>query len=317
MKKTQKSILMSMGGLVVAGAIATPVAIVVTSNSNNSNNNQQLNPNITYNENLSTIEGNKPEQVQTTASEKQISFKVESLEAIEESYKITIINNDEYGTITFEDNSNEYVAKPGELVKLKVQLKDEYKDTHTIVNLEVYDEVNPNYSLGVKKIDDNNYEFTMPEGGEDGKWFYQTGKIFAKVTYGLQKLGKWEFDFKSKHYIFNVTEDNFVYDDEANPELKMQKYPSGSFVVYRIQLNGHNIKIKNMTIPKNVQFEICNTYEDGNVTTENSPVVGFVRGGKLDQQGAAGIWRGVRATWLASSEFNWGLGSYASPEYDG
>ena len=98
-------------------------------------------------------------------------------------------------------------------------------------------------------------------------------------------------DFESRHYVFNVTEDNFVFDDVANPELKMQKYPSGEFVVYRIQLNGHNIKIKNMTIPKNVQLEICDKYEElfETTTSEKSPVVGFAKDGVLNQQGAAGI----------------------------
>ena len=42
----------------------------------------------------------------------------------------------------------------------------------------------------------------MPEGGEEGKWFYQSGNIFAKITYGLKRLGNWEFNFESRHYVF-------------------------------------------------------------------------------------------------------------------
>ena len=316
MKKINKITLISGSIALGAAAIVTPTAILLA-HPTRPIENGLINPSITFNEeSLKNIEGSQPttEQTQQVVS---TGFKVERLNtrSTEEQYKITIINNDQYGTITFENGQTEFVAVPGQTVNLKVQVKDEYKDSHTVVNLEVFDQANPNYSLGVIKIDDNNYKFTMPEGGEEGAWFYQSGQIFAKITYSLQKLGQWEFDFKSKHYVFNVTEDNFVYDDVANPELKMQKYPSGEFVIYRIQLNGHNIRIKNMTIPKNVQFEICDTY-DNVVTTENSPVVGFVEGGVLDQQGAAGIWRGVRATWKASSEFNWGLGEYADPSYD-
>ena len=120
---------------------------------------------------------------------------------------------DKYGSLTFEDGSKTHIATPGETIKLKVSIKDEYKDTYTVLNLQVYDEANPNYSLGVQKIDENNYEFTMPTGGEEGKWFYQSGTIFAKITYGLKQIGAWEYDFQSKHYILNITEDNFVFDD--------------------------------------------------------------------------------------------------------
>ena len=88
-----------------------------------------------------------------------------------------------------------------------------------------------------------------------------------------------------------------------------------------ILLNGHNIKIKNMTIPKNVQLEICDKYEElfDVKTTENSPVVGFAKDGVLNQQGAAGIWHGVRATEKTLSEFNWQLDdkvAHADASYD-
>ncbi len=315
MKKINKVTFISTGMALGAAAIVVPTAIALAQPKRNIENSFNPSNQLLKLTETNKIEGEKPTTAQTQKSE-NAQFKIERLNTrTEEQYRITIINNDKYGTVTFENGTNEYIATPGETVKLKVQVKNEYLDSHTIVNLEVFDQANPNYSLGVVKIDDNNYEFTMPNGGEDGKWFYQSGQISAKITYGLQKLGKWNFDFKSKHYIFNVTEDNFVYDDVANPDLKMQKYPSGEFVIYRIQLNGHNIRIKNMTIPKNVQFEICDTY-DKYETTENSPVVGFVQGGIIDQQGAAGIWRGVKATFNASSQFGWGLNEYADSKFD-
>lgn len=322
MKKINKITFISAGVALGAAAIVTPTAILLAHPTRHIENGLTK-PAPTYSkESLKNIEGSKPtkEQTQEIVS---TGFKVERLNtrSTQEQYKITIINNDQYGTVTFKDGANEIIATPGQTVKLEVQVKDQYKDSHTVVNLEVFDELQPHYSLGVIKIDENNYEFTMPEGGEEGKWFYQSGNIFAKITYGLKKLGKWEFNFESRHYVFNVTEDNFVFDDVANQELKMQKYPSGEFVVYRIQLNGHNIKIKNMTIPKNVQLEICDSYENlfETKTTENSPVVGFAQDGILNQQGAAGIWHGVRATERTLSEFNWQLDdevAHADARYD-
>lgn len=322
MKKINKITFISAGIALGAAAIVTPTAILLAHPTRHIENGL-INSVPTFNkESLKNIEGSQPtkEQTQEIVS---TGFKVERVNtrSTEEQYKITIINNDQYGTVTFEDGTTEFIAAPGQTVNLKVQVKDEYKESHTIVNLEVFDQAEPHYSLGVIKVDENNYKFTMPEGGEEGKWFYQSGNIFAKITYGLKKLGKWEFNFESRHYVFNVTEDNFVFDDVANPELKMQKYPSGEFVVYRIQLNGHNIKIKNMTIPKNVQLEICDKYEElfDVKTTENSPVVGFAQDGVLDQQGAAGIWHGVRATEKTLSEFNWQLDdkvAHADASYD-
>lgn len=322
MKKINKIALVSGGVALGTAAIVAPTAILLAHPTRHIENGLTK-PAPTYSkESLKNIEGLKPtkEQTQEVLS---TGFKVERVNtrSTEEQYKITIINNDEYGTVTFENGQTELIATPGQTVNLKVQVKDQYKDSHTIVNLEVFDQAEPHYSLGVIKVDENNYKFTMPEGGEEGKWFYQSGNIFAKITYGLKKLGKWEFNFESRHYVFNVTEDNFVFDDVANPELKMQKYPSGEFVVYRIQLNGHNIKIKNMTIPKNVQLEICDKYEElfETTTSEKSPVVGFAKDGVLNQQGAAGIWHGVRATEKTLSEFNWQLDdkvAHADASYD-
>lgn len=322
MKKINKIALVSGGVALGTAAIVAPTAILLAHPTRHIENGLTK-PAPTYSkESLKNIEGLKPtkEQTQEVLS---TGFKVERVNtrSTEEQYKITIINNDEYGTVTFENGQTELIATPGQTVNLKVQVKDQYKDSHTIVNLEVFDQAEPHYSLGVIKVDENNYKFTMPEGGEEGKWFYQSGNIFAKITYGLKKLGSWEFNFESRHYVFNVTEDNFVFDDVANPELKMQKYPSGEFVVYRIQLNGHNIKIKNMTIPKNVQLEICDKYEElfETTTSEKSPVVGFAKDGVLNQQGAAGIWHGVRATEKTLSEFNWQLDdkvAHADASYD-
>lgn len=322
MKKINKITFISAGIALGAAAIVTPTAILLAHPTRHIENGL-INSVPTFNkESLKNIEGSQPtkEQTQEIVS---TGFKVERVNtrSTEEQYKITIINNDQYGTVTFEDGTTEFIAAPGQTVNLKVQVKDEYKESHTIVNLEVFDQAEPHYSLGVIKVDENNYKFTMPEGGEEGKWFYQSGNIFAKITYGLKKLGSWEFNFESRHYVFNVTEDNFVFDDVANPELKMQKYPSGEFVVYRIQLNGHNIKIKNMTIPKNVQLEICDKYEElfETTTSEKSPVVGFAKDGVLNQQGAAGIWHGVRATEKTLSEFNWQLDdkvAHADASYD-
>ena len=322
MKKINKITFISAGIALGAAAIVTPTAILLAHPTRHIENGL-INSVPTFNkESLKNIEGSQPtkEQTQEVVS---TGFKVERVNtrSTEEQYKITIINNDQYGTVTFEDGQTELVTTPGQTVNLKVHVKDQYKESHTIVNLEVFDQAEPHYSLGVIKVDENNYKFTMPEGGEEGKWFYQSGNIFAKITYGLKRLGNWEFNFESRHYVFNVTEDNFVFDDVANPELKMQKYPSGEFVVYRIQLNGHNIKIKNMTIPKNVQLEICDKYEElfETTTSEKSPVVGFAKDGVLNQQGAAGIWHGVRATEKTLSEFNWQLDdkvAHADASYD-
>ncbi len=320
MKVNKKSLLISSAILGSIAVLAVPITIIAISNDSVKKNEQDLikSPIVSISGQVNENMSNSPQKEEGT----QLGFKIEHLkntiniDSIEQ-YKITIINDDKYGILTFEDGLDTKIVTPGEKIKLKVQIKDEYKSSYTVVNLSVFDELNPNYSLGITKLDENNYEFIMPDGGDEGKWFYQSGNIFAKITYGLKKIGQWEFDFRSKHYVLNITEDDFIYDDIENPELKIKQYPTGEFVVYRIQMNNHNIKIKNMTIPKNVQFEICNTYDDGYETTDNSPVLGVVNRGKgIVQEGAAGIWRGVRATFWASSAFGWGLNSYADSKYD-
>lgn len=315
MKKSSKITLISTGALTAVAAISAPIAISLAVSAPRAQDGifKFEAPYGIYGSKNQDFNPEKSESVQTPTPEESLTaykFNIERVQnARTEQYKITIVNSvQEKGTITFADGSTSYVATPGETVNLKVQIKPEYQQDYTVLNLRVYDNANPNYSLGVQKIDENNYSFVMPTGGEEGKWFYQSGAISAKITYGLKKIGQWEFDFVSKHYILNITQDNFVFDDVANPELKMQTYPTnGEYLIYRIQLNGHNMKIKNMTVPKNVQMEISNNFNEFPVTTPNSPVLGYVWGGKVEMNGAAGIWNGVRVTGWASSQFGWGI----------
>ncbi|MBD5423304.1 MAG: hypothetical protein HDR43_02305 [Mycoplasma sp.] len=317
MNKSTKITLFSLGGVVAAGAVAGAVSIALLPKTEN-----RVNPFINRDELGSTsgtvVAGN------TEASKDPV--KVESKDGIkigitpissvsrdaQQQYELTLFNNDEKGEVNFVDNNgnlilgNKITVVRGQQVHVKVNVKEQYKDTLTVVNFWVYDAANPNYSLGVTKVDENNYHFTLPEG-EFADDFYVSGELKASITYGQKKLGEWEFDFKSRHYVYNVTEDNFVYDDVANPNLKMQQYPeTGAFVIYSLRLNGHNTIIKNMTIPKNVQFEVLNNIEIFNEqTTSTSPILGFDPSGKLIQNGAAGLWRGVRVTKRTLSEFNW------------
>ena len=170
MKKINKITFISAGIALGAAAIVTPTAILLAHPTRHIENGL-INSVPTFNkESLKNIEGSQPtkEQTQEVVS---TGFKVERVNtrSTEEQYKITIINNDQYGTVTFEDGQTELVTTPGQTINLKVQVKDQYKDSHTIVNLEVFDQAEPHYSLGVIKVDENNYKCTMPEGGEEGK----------------------------------------------------------------------------------------------------------------------------------------------------
>ena len=306
MTKKTKITLFSLGGIVAVGAAASATTIAMLPKAQS--NLASIATSGDYKDKNESI--NKPIEVEATNGVRIGIEKVLSSTRIEEQkYKLTLINDDEKGLVHFVDDSGENAGNQievyrGQQVHVRVDVKDEYKDSLTVVNFWVYNPENPNYSLGVKKVDDNNYHFVMPEGEYADDFYGSATELKASITYGQKALGKWEFDFNTRHYVYNVTSDNFVFDDEANPELKMQQYPNGSFVVYTLRLNGHNTIIKNMTIPKNVQFEVV----DDSVfdqTTLTSPVLGFAQDGKLDFNGAAGLNRGVRITRRTMSEFNW------------
>ena len=311
MTKHTKIALISLGGVVAAGAVASATAIATTLQP------QKVQSNLApvtvsgdYKDKNESI--NKPIEVEATNGVRigiEKLFSSSTTRAEEQKYKLTLINDDNKGTVHFVDDlgqnaGNQIDVYRGQQVHVRVDVKDEYKDSLTVVNFWVYNPANPNYSLGVKKVDDNNYHFVMPEGEFADEFYGSATELKASITYGQKALGSWEFDFNTKHYVYNVTTDNFVFDDVANPNLKMQQYPNGSFVVYTLRLNGHNTIIKNMTIPRNVQFEVV----DDSVfdqTTTSSPVLGFAEDGNLDFNGAAGLNRGVRITRRTMSKFHW------------
>lgn len=314
MKKVQKITLVSVGSLVATTLFVVPITLTAISYSSISKNNGStlINKPIIDSGQINGNQITEPAKVESIDGARiKIREIFSDSRSTEQKYELTLVNNDEKGEVNFVDDNGQNIGKVMEVVRgqqvhVKVNVKPEYQDTLTVVNFWVYDVANPNCSLGVTKVDDNNYHFTMPDG-EFADDFYVSGELKASITYGQKTLGAWEFDFKSKTYVLNITEDNFVFDDVANPNLKMQQYPqTNSFVVYSMRLNGHNVIIKNMTIPKNVQFEVLNDYSVFNEqTTENSPVLGFAEDGKLVQNGAAGLWRGVRLTKRTLSEFNW------------
>ena len=177
----------------------------------------------------------------------------------------------------FLDNKDEAEASFGDTVSFKV----DYVSGEDIVltDLRVYIGTEA-WSLGVYYDSDKNiYEISIPS--EDSDWakeFVKDKSIITnlefKAYFGPTKINDWTYDFNSKSYAIEIKEDGFVFDDIEKEGHKIvdlkDDHTYNQPTQFRVYLGGHNIKIKNLTIPEDTQLMFINESEYSN-TLDNRP----------------------------------------------
>ena len=256
-----------------------------------------------------------------------------------QKYELTIKTSDKFnelGKIEFYDEKTGQTSTkttitvtPGQQISVKVTVND--PETYTLGDLKVFDSANPSVMLETEQLLKTDvYRFTLPnEKLDNGKPnpFYETGKLTVRAKFVRTQLNAWTYDFASKTYNIEINEDGYVFDDVANTNLKLtsgdlnhdasqDEIPGENVIQYRIYLNGHNLEIKNITIPSGAQLmfinNFYNTVDEGKPTpqislSENTwmyPPEGS-QYGKITVQGAVGRWGSV--------EYNGRLQQYLEP----
>ena len=218
---------------------------------------------------------------------------------------------------------------PGQQISVKVTVND--PETYTLGDLKVFDSANPSVMLEIEQLLKTDvYRFTLPnETLDNGKPnpFYETGKLTVRAKFVRAQLNAWTYDFASKTYNIEINKDGYVFDDVANTNLRLtsgkldhdasqDEIPGENVIQYRIYLNGHDLEIKNITIPSGAQLmfinNFYNTVDEGKPTpqislSENTwmyPPEGS-QYGKITVQGAVGRWGSV--------EYNGRLQQYLEP----
>ena len=244
-----------------------------------------------------------------------------------QKYELTIKTTDEFsklGKIEFynEKTGQTYTettmtVTPGEQISVKVTVND--PETYTLGDLKVFDSANPSVMLETEQLLKTDvYRFTLPnETLDNGKPnpFYETGKLTVRAKFVRAQLNAWTYDFASKTYNIEINKDGYVFDDVAHTNLQLtsgklnhdasqDEIPGENVIQYRIYLNGHNLEIKNITIPNGAQLmfinNFYNTVDEGRPTpqislSENTwmfPPEGD-QYGKITVQGAIGRWGSV------------------------
>ena len=217
-----------------------------------------------------------------------ISFRKINNRSIDAIYQLTITNNSDIGFVSFEDGSLTMNAIGGQKINVKITIND---DRYTLVGLNIYDQANPNISLGSTKESDSIYSFIVPEIKDSNELeqgqgqFFQTGNISIDPIFDLKQINCWTYDYSTQTYNFTVPYDNFVFDDVAYPELQLA--PNNSYKLFNIYLNNHNIYIKNLTIPSGVQLMFKNNEE--NTNNAKVPVIGLTSDSTFNHDSVHGV----------------------------
>ena len=173
--------------------------------------------------------------------------------------------------------NDEILASFGDKVFFRVAAND--KDNITLTDLRVFVNDNEAWSLGVYHVEGDRYMIEIPS--EDSAWAKELNEnsvITFKAYFGPIKLNDWVYDFNSRTYAIKLNgsmidsqTNSFIFDDvniESQKIVVLEESPT--FIKplqFRVYLNGYNVTIKNLTIPKGTQLEFINKSEYGNSTT--------------------------------------------------
>ncbi|MBR2999221.1 MAG: hypothetical protein IKF44_02375, partial [Mycoplasmataceae bacterium] len=189
---------------------------------------------------------------------------------------------------------DEVEASFGDTVSFKVEYKNS-KENITLTDLRVYVGTEA-WSLGVYYDSDKDiYEISIPSADSDwAKEFIKDKSTITnlefKAYFGPAKINDWIYDFNSRTYAMEITKEGFVFDDVTNPGHKIVDLENDHVynqpTQFRVYLGGHNIKIKNLTVPAGAQLMFINESEYSN-TLDNRPTpIIDLDGGyrKMDEQ---------------------------------
>ena len=185
--------------------------------------------------------------------------------------------------------NDEILASFGDKVFFRVAQND--KDNITLTDLRVFVNDNEAWSLGVYHVEGDRYMIEIPS--EDSAWAKELNEnsvITFKAYFGPIKLNDWVYDFNSRTYAIKIngsmidsTTNSFIFDDvniESQKIVVLEESPT--FIKplqFRVYLNGYNVTIKNLTIPKGTQLEFINKSEYINSTTNKQvPIIDLYGG---------------------------------------
>lgn len=185
--------------------------------------------------------------------------------------------------------NDEILASFGDKVFFRVAEND--KDNITLTDLRVFVNDNEAWSLGVYHVEGDRYMIEIPS--EDSAWAKELNEnsvITFKAYFGPAKLNNWVYDFNSRTYAIKIngsmidsTTNSFIFDDvniESHKIVTLEESPT--FIKplqFRVYLNGYNVTIKNLTIPKGTQLEFINKSEYINSTTNKQvPIIDLYGG---------------------------------------
>ena len=185
--------------------------------------------------------------------------------------------------------NDEILASFGDKVFFRVAQND--KDNITLTDLRVFVNDNEAWSLGVYHVEGDRYMIEIPS--EDSAWAKELNEnsvITFKAYFGPIKLNDWVYDFNSRTYAIKINgsmidsqTNSFIFDDvniESQKIVVLEESPT--FIKplqFRVFLNGYNVTIKNLTIPKGTQLEFINKSEYGNSTTNKQvPIIDLYGG---------------------------------------
>lgn len=254
----------------------------------------------------SSITASEPVQFASFAT-----FSVGAKDPVTNKYTLTIFNKDaSKGTVTFNDGTETAQYGIGEPITLVVDIKN---PDYTVQTIKVHSQTNVdangvgNNTVGVDKINDATYTFELPpETTLDGKpnpFYDKNPNLNVDVYWTLKKINAWEYDWMdgtdSGNYMIRLNKD-FIFDDVESPNLAMKtvldsvtNQPQAN-VIFRIYMEGHNMQIRNMTIPKGVQLMFINN--KANTYEGKMPVVSLTKDSKFNEyrvEGAVGRWGSV------------------------
>ncbi len=251
---------------------------------------------------ISTIESVRPDAPVAEKTEQLASFSVSPLNTVTNTFALTIHNADTTkGEVTFANGKTTQEFTIGEEIFINVNILNE---EYTIQSVRVHSGSNVNANgvgnnnLGVYKHSEQKYSFTLPaetlDNGEPNPFYDGNHNISVDVQWTLKQINAWTYDWMdgtdSGNYMLNLEED-YIFDDEANTKLQMVAPEGSDNTIYRIYMNGHNMQIKNMTIPSGVQLMFINN--KANTATGKLPVVSLTKDTTFTEykvHGAIGRW---------------------------
>ena len=289
MKNKSKIIIAS--SVVVAGAVATTAALIPTMLKEGSKNvtietKDIKNPVVTEkndqleSKNEINSELPKTEKVENNSTTDQQAKKLKL------SFKF-LKDNETIETV------DEVEASFGDTVSFKVEYTS--KENITLTDLRVYVGTEA-WSLGVYYDSDKDiYEISIPSADSDwAKEFIKDKSTITnlefKAYFGPAKINDWTYDFNSRTYAMEITKEGFVFDDVTNPGHKIVDLANDHVynqpTQFRVYLGGHNIKIKNLTVPAGTQLMFINESEYSNTLDNRKAPIIDLEGGyrKMNEQ---------------------------------